>query len=149
MKGTNGPGETRFFPKNLVSDPASDARSRRDLTVWVTLFFLLVWALFTHAHVGSFNDRSRLAAIESRVARGTWIIDESPFSRTVDRIFVDGHFYSDKPPVLTFIASGCTLSFTGAFISRWTPVRAILTSLRVTVVPCATTTRIGPTTCSH
>jgi len=106
MKGTNGPGETRFFPKNLVSDPASDARSRRDLTVWVTLFFLLVWALFTHAHVGSFNDRSRLAAIESRVARGTWIIDESPFSRTVDRIFVDGHFYSDKPPVLTFIASG-------------------------------------------
>jgi hypothetical protein len=79
---------------------------RRNLTVWVALCFLLVWALFTHAHVGSFNDRSRLAAIESRVARGTWIIDESPFSRTVDRIFVDGHFYSDKPPVLTFIASG-------------------------------------------
>jgi hypothetical protein len=65
---------------------------RRNLTVWVALIFLLVWAFFTHAHVGSFNDRSRLAAIESRVARGTWIIDESPFSRTVDRIFVDGHF---------------------------------------------------------
>jgi len=65
-----------------------------------------VWAFFTHSHVGSFNDRSRLAAVESRVARGTWVIDESPFSRTVDRIYVDGHFYSDKPPVLTAIASG-------------------------------------------
>ncbi len=81
-------------------------KTRRDLTVWVALFFLLVWILFTHSHVGSFNDRSRMAAIESRVTRGTWIIDESPFRRTVDRIYVDGHFYSDKPPVLSFLASG-------------------------------------------
>jgi hypothetical protein len=81
-------------------------RSRRALTVGVTLFFLLVWAFFTHSHVGSFNDRSRMAAIESLVHRGTWVIDESPFSHTGDRILVDGHFYSDKPPVLTFIASG-------------------------------------------
>jgi hypothetical protein len=80
--------------------------ARRNLTVWVALFFFLVWALLTHSRVGSFNDRSRMAAVESLVHRGTWIIDESPFARTVDRIYVDGHFYSDKPPVLTFIASG-------------------------------------------
>jgi hypothetical protein len=80
--------------------------ARRNLVVWVALSFFLVWAIFTHAHVGSFNDRSRMAAIESLVHRGTWIIDESPFSRTGDRIFVDDHFYSDKPPVLAFIASG-------------------------------------------
>jgi len=94
--------ETRLFGKNLVSG----AQPRRNLTAWVALFFFLVWAFFTHSHVGSFNDRSRMAAIESRVTRGTWIIDQSPFSRTVDRIYMDGHFYSDKPPVLTFIASG-------------------------------------------
>jgi hypothetical protein len=81
-------------------------KRRRNLTPWVALFFLLLWAAFTHSHAGSFNDRSRLAAIESRVHRGTWVIDESPFARTVDRIFVDGHFYSDKPPVLTWFASG-------------------------------------------
>ena len=85
---------------------SGSAQPRRNLTLWVALFFFLVWAFFTHAHVGSFNDRSRMAAVESLVERGTWVIDESPFSRTVDRIFVDGHFYSDKPPVLTFVASG-------------------------------------------
>jgi hypothetical protein len=82
------------------------AHARRNLAVWVALFFFLVWALLTHSHVGSFNDRSRMAAVESLVHRGTWVIDESPFARTVDRIYVDGHFYSDKPPVLTFIGSG-------------------------------------------
>ena len=102
MKGTR---ETRFFGssrKNL----ACGAQTRHRLTAWVAIFFFLVWAFSTHSHVGSFNDRSRMAAIESLVQRGTWVIDESPFSRTVDRIYVDGHFYSDKPPVLTFIASG-------------------------------------------
>lgn len=83
-----------------------EERKRNNLTLWVALFFVLVWGSLTHAHVGSFNDRSRMAAIESLVERGTWVIDQSPFSRTVDRILVDGHFYSDKPPVLTFIASG-------------------------------------------
>jgi hypothetical protein len=90
-------------------------KTRTNLTVWVALFFLLVWVLFTHSHVGSFNDRSRMAAIESRVTRGTWIIDESPFNRTVDRIYVDGHFYSDKPPVLSFVASGVYTVLHGGF----------------------------------
>jgi hypothetical protein len=80
-------------------------KTRRNLAAWVALFFLLVWALFTHSHAGSANDRSRVATIESLVQRGTWIIDESPFS-TIDRIYVDGHFYSDKLPLLTFIGSG-------------------------------------------
>ncbi len=84
----------------------TETNKRRNLTPWVALFFFLAWATLTHSHAGSFNDRSRLAAIESRVHRGTWVIDESPYSDTGDRIFVDGHFYSDKPPVLTFIASG-------------------------------------------
>jgi len=89
---------------SFATPPSSG--TRRNLTVWVALFFLVIWAFSTHTHAGSFNDRSRMAAIESRVTRETWIIDESPFSRTVDRILVDGHFYSDKPPVLSFIASG-------------------------------------------
>jgi hypothetical protein len=46
-----------------------------------------------------------MAAVESLVHRGTWAIDESPFN-TIDRIYVDGHFYSDKLPLLTFIGSG-------------------------------------------
>ncbi len=92
--------------KTKKTRSVSDVRSRRDLTAGVALFFFMVWVFFTHAHVGSFNDRSRMAAIDSLVVRGTWAIDDSPFSYTVDRIYVDGAFYSDKPPVLTFVASG-------------------------------------------
>jgi hypothetical protein len=67
------------------------------------------------------NDGSRLASAESLVDRGTWSIDDSifvkplprdnmnPYSLTIesspvetgtmDKVFVHGHFYSDKPPV--------------------------------------------------
>jgi 4-amino-4-deoxy-L-arabinose transferase-like glycosyltransferase len=83
----------------------NSVRTRQDLAGWVVLFFFLVWAFFTHSHAVSANDCSRMAAIESLVERGTWVIDESSF-HTVDRIFVNGHFYSDKPPVLTSIAAG-------------------------------------------
>ncbi|MCJ7736667.1 MAG: hypothetical protein MUQ10_05045, partial [Anaerolineae bacterium] len=64
------------------------------------------WILCTHTNAGSYNDQSRMAAVESRVERGTWVIDESMFARSGDRISVDGHFYSDKPPVLSWIAAG-------------------------------------------
>lgn len=76
------------------------------ITILVALFFLVVWGVFTHSYAGSFNDRSRMATVESLVHRRTWRIDNSPFGRTGDRILVDGHFYSDKPPVLTFAAAG-------------------------------------------
>jgi hypothetical protein len=70
----------------------------------------------------SWNDGSRLATVESLVERGTWAIDESPFVRvplprsgwpspypaddallqaggTKDKLWIDGHYYSDKSPV--------------------------------------------------
>lgn len=68
-----------------------------------------------------FNDGSRLATIESLGERGTFAIDDSVFVRpyihperpnpynpkvegvrivgTLDMVRIDGHFYSDKPPV--------------------------------------------------
>jgi hypothetical protein len=79
---------------------------RRNLIVWVGLFFFLVWSLSIHAHIGSAHDRSHMASVESLVHRGTWAIDASPFSHTTDRILVGGSFYSDKLPVLSFVASG-------------------------------------------
>ena len=140
--------ETRFFGSPL-QNLVSGAQTRHRLTAWVALFFFLVWAFSTHSHVGSFNDRSRMAAIESLVQRGTWVIDESPFSRTVDRIYADGHFYSDKPPSSRSSPQGYTPFSTRASISRWTPVGAIWTRVHVTAAPSATTARIGPITCSR
>ncbi len=76
-------------------------------------------ALVTRDHAGSWNDGSRFAAAESLVERGTWAIDDSVFVRppaggpspyppddllltgygTLDKLFIDGHWYTDKPPV--------------------------------------------------
>ncbi len=76
-------------------------------------------------YAGSWNDGSHLAAAESLVDRGTFIIDESIFvtapeahspyppsdevlarGGTRDRVYVNGHFYSDKPPVVSLLLAG-------------------------------------------
>ncbi|MBY0456460.1 MAG: hypothetical protein K2V38_03925 [Gemmataceae bacterium] len=72
----------------------------------------------------SWNDGSRLASVESLVARGTFCIDGSPFldpppslsegdhppydpsnsllrAGTRDKLLIDGWFYSDKPPLVS------------------------------------------------
>jgi hypothetical protein len=68
---------------------------------------------------GSWNDGSRLASVESLVERGTFCIDESVFLHpppdrrvydphnqllqkgTLDKLFIHGHWYSDKPPLVS------------------------------------------------
>jgi len=77
-----------------------------DLTWLIILFFLVVYAFFIHTRQYSTNDASRMASIESLVHRGTWVIDDSPFAHTLDKIQVNGRFYSDKPPVLSFMGAG-------------------------------------------
>jgi hypothetical protein len=71
-------------------------------------------------YAGGWNDGSHLAAAESLVDRGTFIIDDSIFVRvpaerspyapsdggqlgTRDRVYINGHFYSDKPPVVSML----------------------------------------------
>ena len=66
------------------------------------LFFAVVAAAVAGAtpDVGSWNDAGRLATVESLVDRHTWQIDESIFlPRTMDRAYIDGHFYSHRAPV--------------------------------------------------
>ena len=81
-------------------------------------------------YAGGWNDGSRLATIESLVDFHTWKIDRSCFvqvpqplhpsdptpyratdagvmrSGTLDKLMVDGDFYSDKPPVLAVYQAG-------------------------------------------
>lgn len=55
------------------------------------------------SHVGGWNDGSRLASVECLVDHGTWIIDNSIFAQppngTLDKLYINGHYYSDKSPV--------------------------------------------------
>ena len=78
-------------------------------------------------YAGSWNDGSRLAAVESVVDHHTATIDDSIFVRgpvsgqpspypadqaalrargTLDKLFIKGHYYSDKPYVISFLMGG-------------------------------------------
>ena len=63
----------------------------------VTLFFV--------SPVASVNPASRLAVVDSILARGTIATEGSPFFNSLDMVYVDGHFYSNKPPLLSLYST--------------------------------------------
>jgi hypothetical protein len=86
--------------------------------------FVLLAAAGARPYAGSWNDGSRLAAVESVVERGTLAIDGSVFvdpdaapadhppyrseqlrhgGGTRDKLFIAGRFHSDKPPVISCV----------------------------------------------
>jgi hypothetical protein len=54
----------------------------------------------------SVNDRSRWATVYSLAERGTYDIDETPWPSTIDRVRLNGHYYSSKPPLLPTLLAG-------------------------------------------
>jgi hypothetical protein len=54
----------------------------------------------------SVNDLSRWATVYSLAERGTYNIDETPWPSTIDRVRLNGHFYSSKPPLLPTLLAG-------------------------------------------
>ncbi|MBY0527954.1 MAG: hypothetical protein K2R98_31440 [Gemmataceae bacterium] len=53
----------------------------------------------TRSEVGGWNDGSRLATVECLVDHHTLAIDRSVLiDKTCDKLFIDGHYYSDKSP---------------------------------------------------
>jgi hypothetical protein len=90
--------------------------------MWIVALTATVIALLSaRPFAGSWNDGSRLAAVESLVDYRTWAIDQSIFVQvppdtghgapypstapalladgTKDKMWIGGHFYSDKSPV--------------------------------------------------
>ncbi len=74
------------------------------LVLFVTC--LLVWAMLTKVHTHSWQEESRMATIQALVEQDTFVIDHTEFNRTGDKVFVNGHFYSDKTPILSVAAAG-------------------------------------------
>lgn len=53
------------------------------------------------------NDESRWCTVWSLVERGTYVIDDAPWTaHTVDKIRRDGHYYSSKPPLFPTLLAG-------------------------------------------
>jgi hypothetical protein len=100
-------------------------------------------------YAGSWNDGSRLAAVESLVDRHTFVIDDSIFVQvppradpaspapyplddqlllqhgTGDKLLIDGHFYSDKSPVPAVLLAGVyqVLQWSTGLTARQQPAR--------------------------
>lgn len=77
--------------------------SRR--ATWVFVVLGVVGILTVLPTVTSWSDASRMATIQSLVDFHTLSIDQSVFHRTGDKVFVDGHFYSDKLAVPSLLGA--------------------------------------------
>lgn len=65
---------------------------------------IILILLLTRHNTASWNDASRFATIEKLVSEQTFSINNSIFW-TGDKIYVNGLFYSDKPPLFAVFAS--------------------------------------------
>ncbi len=117
---------------------------RRELIVesLLVLAALALAAAAARPYADSWNDGSRLATVESLVDRHTWIIDRSIFVAvpqpekdgpplpynpndrtllehgTLDKLYINGHFYSDKSPVPALYMAG--LYQVWEWVTGWT-----------------------------
>ncbi len=71
---------------------------RPRLRWWAAVW--LVLALLTKPTPDSDHEYSRLGTIQAIVEHGSYHLEESSFSDSIDKIFVDGHFYSHQAPLL-------------------------------------------------
>lgn len=73
---------------------------------WGMFFaFIIISAIFIKpAPTTGWNDASRMAGIQAVVEQNTLIIDNTLFNFTGDKVFINGHFYSDKPIMSYIIA---------------------------------------------
>jgi hypothetical protein len=84
----------------------NDRLARRWFGLVLFVAFMLLWASLTKVYTHSWQEESRMATMQTLVEQGTFIIDHTAFNRTGDKVFIDGHFYSDKTPVLSVAAAG-------------------------------------------
>lgn len=69
------------------------------------LGLIVIGLLTTIPRVRSWSDASRMATVQSLVERGTFIIEESDFIFTEDKVYIKGHFYSDKSPMSALLGA--------------------------------------------
>jgi hypothetical protein len=78
--------------------------SRRKLAqspphIRLLLLLVLIALGATHCAPVTWNDESRMATVQSLVESGSFVIEQTEFAATGDKVFINGHFYSDKPPM--------------------------------------------------
>jgi len=70
------------------------------------LLLLVAVSLITiNPRINGWNEASRMALTQSLVEQHSFIIDESVFVNGGDKVFINGHFYSDKPTLPALLAA--------------------------------------------
>ncbi|HEV2737923.1 MAG TPA: hypothetical protein VGU66_05020 [Candidatus Elarobacter sp.] len=107
----------------------------RRTTIVVFLVALAFCALLTKSHVTSWSDRSRVATVDALTTNGTFVITGSPYAEQLgDEITYRGKTYSDKPPLLSLLATAVVLVAAPFGVSlRHTPAAAIYVMTLFTV----------------
>lgn len=81
-------------------------RLDRAVSLYVFLAALALVVAFTTTRPASWNDISRVAAIQARVEQNTWSLDSSPWlDATEDKVLLNQHYYSGKMPLLSGIGA--------------------------------------------
>jgi len=71
----------------------------------LTLLLILVSLITINPRINGWNEASRMALTQSLVEQHSFIIDESVFVTGGDKVFIDDHFYSDKPAIPSMLAA--------------------------------------------
>src|SRR5262249_53598710 len=146
----------------------SDRPSPRRWVLAVVLASGVVAWVSARYYAGGWNDGSRLATVESLVDHGTWAIDDSIFVRaggssrspyrdnaliqngTLDKLWINGHYYSDKSPVPALLMAGMyevwkllTGLTAAASPERFCFVMTLMTSGLAYVAACSTVFLMG------
>jgi hypothetical protein len=90
---------------NAQDDTLAERRRLDFILIAVTAGAVLGLILLAPPFYGS-NDLSRWATVYSLAERGTYNIDGTPWPATIDRVRLNGHYYSDKPPLLPTLLAG-------------------------------------------
>ena len=90
---------------NAQDDTLAERRRLDFILIAVTAGAVLGLILLARPFYGA-NDLSRWSTVYSLAERGTYNIDETPWPTTIDRVQLNGHFYSEKPPLLPTLLAG-------------------------------------------
>ncbi|MEM4367886.1 MAG: hypothetical protein QXO21_02565, partial [Candidatus Anstonellales archaeon] len=72
--------------------------------IFILLFFWILYSIFSGGP-HSWNDSSRLALVQSLIEYKKFNIDDSIYNIGDDRAYINGKYYSDKPPGTSFFGS--------------------------------------------
>ena len=72
---------------------------------YLPLYLVLISLVTINPRINGWNEASRMALTQAVVEHHELTIDQSIFSTTGDKVFINGHFYSDKPSTPSMLAA--------------------------------------------